>query len=58
MDEKTQISGLKFVKPEAHTRPIPPNPMEETIHTVFEQDLARVSNNELLVNADTRNRVD
>jgi len=57
VDESFQMSCAKFSKAtQSHTRPIPPNSSQITVHTLFEQDLARMSDRDLSVNADEEMR--
>lgn len=57
VEEISQTSGLKFSKSkQTHARPIPPNPMEIAVHTLFEQDLTQMSDHGLSVNTDEEAR--
>jgi hypothetical protein len=57
VDESIQVSCPKFSKAiQSHTRPIPPNSSQITVHTLFEQDLARMSDRDLSVNVDEEMR--
>jgi hypothetical protein len=53
VEEDSQTSGLEFSKSkQTHAGPIPPNPMEIAVHTLFEQDLTQMSDLSLSVNTD------
>jgi hypothetical protein len=53
VEDNSQTSGLKFSKSkQTHARPVPPNPMKITVHTIFEQDLTQMSDHGLSIHTD------